>query len=134
MIRIRTETKIKCSCCGEEFDSEYGGDGSISHNNVISNIKVNVNWWSNGDDKHKIFLSLIRLDGNYCNIKDNSYKVGLKTYQCCMIWLKKNGPQDMYDYMKSKKSCIKEEYNKITLQYIDELKAEMAKLEKRLIR
>lgn len=126
---IKKPTIISCSNCGKEFYTEYNERGSICHQNVISNIKVYVHRWENGCDRNDAFLSIIGLDVNFLEAKRKIYKVGLETYKCCMLWLKKNGPNDMFEYLKGRETDIKEEYNKIKTRQIEELSDEIKKLE-----
>lgn len=132
---MRTETirdnPIPCSCCGETFSTEYYSEGSIQHNNVLSNMRVVVNRFK--EEKHRQFLFIIGLDDNYCNIKDNTYSAGVATYECALMWLDKEGYSEIHAYMKRKEPDIAKEYNKIKKITIGKAEKKLNKLRGELL-
>ena len=122
----------ECPCCKKIFYEEYYSGGSIEHENSYNNREVFVSRWDSGYDSEKLFLWAINLDGNHCNIKDNKIKAGREIFNCVLIWLKQNGRDDIYDWLKAKENEIAERYNKVRHVVINDLKKQIEKEEAKL--
>lgn len=134
-------TKYKCSTCGKEWVYPYYHGGSIEHNNCTDDYNMNVAVNRTRSKNASSFAGLeyffeqsINLDGNYCNIKDNTYKVGLEIFNCQILWLKKHGHNDLAEYLESREHEIKDYYNEITKHKINEKEKEIEDLKKDLIK
>ena len=131
------DTETTCSCCGKAFRSEFWHGGSIEHYNYTNDRNMNVftRRFNDGDKyytKDKLFKDSITLDGNFCNIKDNSYKVGMEIFECRIIWLKKNGHDNIALYLESRRSDIKKEFELIIEQKIEEHEKAVIKLREKI--
>ena len=129
-------SEIKCSICGKVFYGEYYHGGSIEHDNYTcdSNMDVLVNRFNDDTyNKYDIFLNSITLDENLCNMKNNTYKVGMEIFECRLKWLKENNHSNIVDYLESNRENIKMEFNKKTLRLIDEKEEDIKKLKSMLI-
>lgn len=132
---IIKEEKLKCDCCSKEFFSEYYHGGSIEHNNYTDDYNMHNAVKKIEEDKEykrKFFLDSIALSGNPSNIKDNTYEVGYDIYKCRILWLQKNGYNEIAEWLESQEKFIIPEFEKVLLQQINEKKKEIAFLEGKL--
>lgn len=125
------QTTLECPCCKKTFWSECNHGGAIEHNNVLSNISCYIARYRDGED---VLRSLANIDGIFCNIKDNSYKVGVEIFKCAIIALRLNCENEMADELESRFDEIKGFYNEVTNEYIKENQKELEKLKGRLIK
>lgn len=137
---ITKNTEIKCKCCGKVFYTEYYHGGSNEHDGYTSdhNMQVHVNRLKTGafnTTLDSFFKDSITLDGNFCNIKDHRYEVGMEILKCRILWLKKNGYNDIADYLEIRKGQeVKDEFNKINDLKIKELQDQIDRLKEKYIK
>ena len=127
--------KLQCPNCGKEFSSEHSHGGAIEHNNTISNMSVYTGRFNLNDirlTKDDIFRSLINIGGNYCNIKDHTYKVGMEIYECVLTYLAHSAHSEMHTWFADKEGDVRKEYAKTqrytVSEYERKLKHEQDKL------
>lgn len=135
---ISKTTKRVCTTCGKEFDSDYYHGGAIEHENYTNDHNMNVMVRRFKDCKNELyrytfFRNSITLDGNYESIKDNSFSVGMEIFECRLLWLQKNGHQDIYDYLLSHRDKIREEFNRIKEREIESLQLKIERLRSQFV-
>ena len=127
-VREHTVTTLTCDCCKRSFKDKYNHGGSIEHDNNTSdfNMEAFVNIYNDDecDNYREVFLDSILLDGNLCNIDGITYDVAIQIYECKIKWLKKEGYDEVADYLKSKRPYIRDEFNKVTRALIAEAEKE----------
>ena len=126
-------TVLQCPNCKGGFSTEYHHGGSIEHENILRNLDTLVGRWNMGRDKDKLFLYTINLEGNHCNIKDNSIEVGLDIFKCVLLWLQKNEHEEIYEYLKGREDEIEGEYNAVVEESIRELEEEIKSQKARIL-
>ncbi len=114
-------TILECPNCGKDFSTEYYHGGAIEHENTLRNLGTFVSQWDEGQDKESLFLRAINLDGNHCNIKDNSFEVGADIFKCVLAWMGRNQHKEIYEYLYGRRHEIKEKYNAVINESIKEL-------------
>lgn len=122
---------LKCPCCKKEFWTPYYHGGSIEHYNVIRNIECYIARYKEGQD---VLRDLANIDGNFCNVKDLTYEVGIEIFECAIKALRMKSENKMADDLESRSEEIKWYYNEVTYQYIEEKLDEIKKLVSRIIR
>ena len=125
---------LECPNCGKAFSTEYHHGGSIEHENTLTNLGGFVRQWCAGGDKERLFLRAINLDGNHCNIKDNAHAVGVDIFKCVLLWMKRNQHREIYEYLFSRRHEIREKYNAVIYESIDQLEEDIDDLRSRLDR
>jgi len=125
-------TTLQCPCCKKIFATEYYHGGSIEHENSHYNRNVFIHRFDSDYNRDDLFLWAINLDGNHCNIKDNTIDVGREIFNCTLIWLLRNERNDMHDWLKNKEHEIADRYNSVRHIVINELKNQIKKEEMKL--
>ncbi len=115
-----------CDNCGLVFNDNYGHGGYIDHNNEIMNIGVVIGRYdSDSWDSYKhVFLNILGIDGNLCNIVDDK-NISQQKINCIILGLEKIGRKDIVDYLNS--LSIEKAYLELNERYLKELNRNLIK-------